>query len=123
MAADDGELLAVEGPVEIADEFGLKVGDCFSWRTGEVLEPEIIDITVAHGVDNAFAVAGQADWRVTQARKGLHTRPFEFHESRRLAGIERYHGQLFFGVADAKSDEGGELSVGRDGHAAENLKC
>ena len=70
MAADDGELFAVEGPIEVADQFRLEIGDLFSRRTVEILEPEIIDIAVAHRVDNAFAVAGEADWPIAESLEG-----------------------------------------------------
>ena len=57
MAADQAELAAVGGPVEVDDVFGGEVGDLLCpWRAIEGLRPEIIDSAVRIGYTTAFAV-------------------------------------------------------------------
>lgn len=56
VAADDGELFAIEGEVEVADEFGFEIGELLAGRAVERLQPEIVGIPITDGIDNALSV-------------------------------------------------------------------
>jgi hypothetical protein len=60
MAANDGELFAVEGIVEVADELGFEISQLLSGRSIEILQPEIVGVA-AYGMDNPFAVGAESD--------------------------------------------------------------
>jgi len=62
VAANEGQFAAVGRPSKaISDVFGLEVCKLFSGRAVKRLEPEVIDVTVAGGVDDCFAVGTEAD--------------------------------------------------------------
>jgi hypothetical protein len=60
VAADEAELLAVKRPEEVAEAFRLEIGDLLSRRAVERLQPEVIGILVAEGVEYSFAIGGKA---------------------------------------------------------------
>jgi hypothetical protein len=49
----------------------------------------------ADGVDDGFAVAGEADWRIAEGRKGFRPGPFEFPE---LGWLTAFYDQIFVKV-------------------------
>lgn len=57
MAADDGELLAIEGEVEVPDELGFEVGQLLTRRSVEILQPEIVGLAITYGIDDALPSA------------------------------------------------------------------
>ena len=61
VAADHSQLAAIERPVKVADLFSLEVGDLFSRRTVERLEPEVFSVLVTQRISDGFAVMGEAD--------------------------------------------------------------
>lgn len=61
MAADHAQLGAVERPAKVGDLFRFEVGDLLSRRTVERLEPEVIGILVTEGINDSFAIVGEAD--------------------------------------------------------------
>jgi hypothetical protein len=88
VAADDGQLLAVIGVVEVADEFRLEVGELLSRRTVKILEPEIIGLAVTDGVNDSLAVTREQDRAVAEQHGVLCSGPFEIQEPDRLAEID-----------------------------------
>ena len=80
MAADDGQLFAVWGIAEVADEFRLEVGDLLARSAIQVLQPEIVRSAVANGVDDAGAVVPEDNRIIAEERSVF---------GRRLLEIER----------------------------------
>src|SRR5690349_9142021 len=111
VAADDGELLAIIGVVEIADEFRLEVGELLSGRTIQMLQPQIVGLPFTNGVNDAGAVALEQDGAVAQHIGILSAGALEIQKADGLAEIEREQPQLLSGVARAIGDNRRELSV------------
>src|SRR5579872_3983734 len=111
VATDDGELLTVIRVVEIADEFGLEVGELLSRRTIQMLQPEVIGLPVANGVNDARAVAAEQDGTVAKHIGVLDAGTLAIQKPDWLAEIERQEPQLLPGVAGAIGDHRRELSV------------
>jgi hypothetical protein len=61
VAADQAQLAAVERPVKVVDFFRFEVGDLFSRRAVERLQPEVIRLLVMKGIDYTFAVMSETD--------------------------------------------------------------
>jgi len=121
MAADDRELFAVEGEVEVADELGFEVGQLLAGRSVEILQLEIVGLAVARGIDDPLAVGAESDRTDGVAELKLHARPFEFQVARELAGIEGKQDKLLLGIIPlVMSHEGSQFSVRRDRDTAEN---
>ena len=120
VAADDGKSFAIEGEVEVADEFGFEVGDLLTGRSVEILEPEIVGLAVAFGIDDPFAVGAENDRTDGVAELKLHPRPFEFQVARGLAGVEGKQCKLLRGIIPLmNSHESRQLSIRGNGDAAE----
>ena len=81
VAADDGELLAVVGVVEIADVLRLEVGKLLSRRTVEMLQPEIVGLAVANRINDASAVALEHDRTIAEDYRVLGAWAFEIDEA------------------------------------------
>ena len=80
MAADDGQLFAVWGIAEIADEFRLEVGDLLARSAIQVLQPEIVRSAVANGVDDAGAVVPEDNRIIAEERSVFGWRLLEIEE-------------------------------------------
>src|SRR5580700_1121038 len=119
VAADDGELFAVEGEVEVADDLGFKIGQLLAGRSIEILEPKIVGVAAAYGIDDPFAVGAESDRTEGVAELKLHASPFEFQEARRLARIKREQGERLLRIIPSLRDEGGQFSVRGNSDAAE----
>jgi hypothetical protein len=62
VAADEGEFGTVGRPSEaVADVLGSEIGYLLSGGTVERLEPEVVDVMVADGIDDGFAIGTEAD--------------------------------------------------------------
>lgn len=88
VAADDGELFAVEGEIEVADELGFEIGQLLTGRSVEILQPEIVGLAVAYGIDDPFAVGAESDRPDGEAEIKLRAKSFKFETARGLVGIE-----------------------------------
>ena len=62
MAADEGEFGTVGRPGEaVADVLGSEIGYLLSGGTVERLEPEVVDVMLADGIYDGFAIGTKAD--------------------------------------------------------------
>ena len=87
MAADEGELAAVEGPAEVVDLFGCEISELLAWGTIQGLEPEVVGSAVANGINDSFAVASKANR--SNPRRRHRPGALEIQELENLAGIDR----------------------------------
>src|SRR5580704_2971747 len=109
MAADHAQLTAIERPAKIADLFGFEIGDLFSGRTVERLEPEVFSVLVTKRINDSLAVMGEAG--SPQACGGA----LQIQDFRVLRKIEWNQCQLLF--CDARRRKGcksRQLAVGRN---------
>src|SRR5271166_6440182 len=111
MAANDGEMFAVEGEVEVANEFGLEVSELLAGRSVKILQPEIVGLAVAYGIDDPFAVSTESDRPDGVAKSELHAGPFEFEKTRGLVGIQRKQGKRLLRIIPSLRNEGRQFSV------------
>src|SRR5580704_12885977 len=118
--ANHSQLLAVERIVKVADVLRLEIGELFSRRAIQMLQPQIIGLALAHRINHARSVARELDRPRFDVQGVLGPRTFEVDEPRRLTGVDRQQQQLLLRVADAIRNESRQFSIGRKCDAAEN---